>query len=195
VVAIPVPPLVGATSPSCRIDINGMDPPDPFSKKPKKIKQFQGPCYDHDYPIGPLSIEETCNTTKYTLGYKNIGLFWETAKDPVYAQNNFANRVGANFKVDYSLGVEDIPMGKTRLTYSVGVDAKAEASIWGDWNTKGQLTGGGSDVNGSVTASGEISAGGPLKYGGSTGVSADATATYKVVAGQLQTGPPTITTH
>ena len=194
VIAIPIPPLVGATPPTCTIDINGMDPPDPFSQKPKKIKQFQGPCYDHNWPIGPLSIEETCNTTKYTLGYKNIGLFWETAKDPVYAQNNFANRVGANFKVDFSLGVEDIPIGKTRLTYSAGIDAKAEASIWGDWNTKGQLTGGGSDVNGSVGANGEISAGGPVKIGGSTSIGADATATYKIVAGQLQTGPPTITT-
>jgi hypothetical protein len=194
VIAIPVPMLVGRTPPTCMIDINGMDPPDPFSKKPKKIKQFQGPCYDHDYPIGPLSIEETCNTTKYTLGYKNIGLFWETAKDPVYAQNNFANRVGANFKVDYSLGVEDVAIGKTRLTYSAGLDTKAEASIWGDWNTKGQFTGGGSDVNASVTANGEISAGGPLKYGGSTSVGVDASNTYVLVAGQLQTGPPTIKT-
>lgn len=196
VISIPIPMLVGRTLPDCTIDINGMDPPDPFSQKPKKIKQFQGPCYDHDYPIGLLSIEETCNTTKYTIGYKNIGLFWETAKDPVYAQNNFANRAGANFKVDYSLGVEDIPIGKTKLTYSAGIDTKAEASIWGDWNTKGQFTGGGSDVNASVTASGEISAGGPLKVGGSQSIGVDATSTYKVVAGQLQTGPPTITvTH
>ncbi len=192
VVAIPVPSLVGATMPTCIIDINGMDPPDPFSKKPKKIKQFQGPCYDHDWPIGPLSIEETCNTTKYTLGYKNIGLFWETAKDPVYAQNNFANRIGANFKVDYSLGVEDVAIGKTKLTYNAGIDVKAAASIWGDWNTQGQFTGGGSDVNAGVTATGEISAGGPLKVGGSTGVGVDASNTYVVVAGQLQTGPPTI---
>lgn len=192
VVAIPVPSLVGATMPTCTIDINGIDPPDPFSKKPKKIKQFQGPCYDHDWPIGPLDIEETCNTTKYTLGTKNIGLFWETAKDPVYAQNNFANRVGANFKVDYSLGVEDVAIGKTKLTYSADVDVKAAASIWGDWNTQGQFTGGGSDVNAGVTASGEISAGGPLKVGGSTGVGVDASNTYVVVAGQLQTGPPTI---
>jgi len=192
VVAIPVPSLVGATMPTCIIDINGMDPPDPFSKKPKKIKQFQGPCYDHDWPIGPLSIEETCNTTKYTLGYKNIGLFWETAKDPVYAQNNFTNRIGANFKVDYSLGVEDVAIGKTKLTYNAGIDVKAAASIWGDWNTQGQFTGGGSDVNAGVTATGEISAGGPLKVGGSTGVGVDASNTYVVVAGQLQTGPPTI---
>lgn len=192
VVAIPVPSLVGATMPTCTIDINGMDPPDPFSKKPKKIKQFQGPCYDHDWPIGPLSIEETCNTTKYTLGYKNIGLFWETAKDPVYAQNNFANRVGANFKVDYSLGVEDVAIGKTKLTYNAGIDVKAAASIWGDWNTQGQFAGGGSDVNAGVTATGEISAGGPLKVGGSTGVGVDASNTYVIVAGQLQTGPPTI---
>jgi len=193
VLSIPIPPLVGAKLPDCTIDINGMDPPDPFSQKPKKIKQFQGPCYDHNYPIGPLSIEETCNTTKYTIGYKNIGIFWETAKDPAFANTNFANRAGANFKVDYSLGVEDVPIGKRGVTYSAGIDTKAEASIWGDWNTKGQFTGGGTDVNGSVSATGEISAG-PVKIGGSQSVGVDATSTYKVVAGQLQTGPPTITT-
>jgi hypothetical protein len=47
-----------------------------------------------------------------------------------------------------------VAIDKTKLTYNAAVDVKAAASIWGDWNTQGQFTGGGSDVNGSVTANG-----------------------------------------
>lgn len=195
VMRIPVPILIGVPIPSCRIDINGMDPPDPFSQKPKKIHEFQGPCYDHDYPMGVGGIQETCHSTKYYIGIGDNKLFWETVKDPLYAQdNNYQNKVGGTVGVSKLLGVEEEDKG-SGLKFAAGINVKAEGSIWGQWDANGQFTGAGSSVDASAEASAEISKGN-IKVGGSQSVGVDATSTYKVVAGQLQTGPPVISvTH
>ena len=81
------------------------------------------------------------------------------------------------------------------MKFAAGINAKAEATIWGQWNDKGQFTGAGSEVSASAEVTAEVSKG-EFKLGGSEGVGIDASNTYKIVAGQLQTGPPMITvTH
>ncbi len=194
---IPVPVLVGQPVPSCPIDINGMDPPDPFSQKPKHIREYPGPCYDLDYSMSELAgIQETCHTIKYYLGKGPLKVFWETVKDPLYAQdNNYTNKVGTNIGVSKLIGIEEEDE-ESKIKFSAGVNLKAEASAWAQWNDKGQFTGAGSSVSAGVEAGADISKG-DFKFGGTTSlVGIDASNTYKVVAGQLQTGPPVITvTH
>ena len=145
--------------------------------------------------MGPGGIQETCHSTKYYLGYGDSKLFWEHVKDPLYAQdNNYSNKAGATIGVSKMLGVEEEDEG-SGVKFAAGLNVKAEATIWGQWNEKGQFTGAGSDVNASAEADAEI-AKGNFKLGGSQAAGIDASNTYKIVAGQLQTGPPVITvTH
>lgn len=151
VLAIPGDPLANKPTPSCPVEVRGVNPPDPFSKKPKHIKEFEDPnCKDMDFPIGILgSITENCHFTKITIGPKigpiqlgftyttNKDLFTGKVKDDIYSKNNdFDHGYGATVGVAYKF--DDV----------VEVDASGGGTV--NYNAKGQATG--------YTASGEAGA-------------------------------------
>ncbi|HMC99610.1 MAG TPA: hypothetical protein VKH37_05640, partial [Ferruginibacter sp.] len=150
VINIPIDPYANQAVPSCPIKTADASNPDPFSKKPKHIKQFEDPnCKDEDYPIGILgTITENCHFTKITIGPKigpvqlgftygtNKDLLTGEVKDPIYSQNNdFAKSFGATAGIAYKFD-EVVELGGTvggSVTYdqqgkSSGYTASAEGA-------------------------------------------------------------------
>ena len=145
VINIPIDPYANEPLPSCPVKMGMVSTPDPFSKKPKHIKEYPDPnCNDEDYPFGPaLTITENCHTTKLTFGVKwgpiDIGLSYTTNKD--FATGQAKDQIWAdekNFGQSFGLSV-----GKTWKCENV-----AEL---GGATLEGGLSGGGSiqlDQNG-----------------------------------------------
>ena len=150
VINIPIDPYASEPTPSCPVKIAGISTPDPFSKKPKHIKQYEDPnCKDQDYAIGVLgTITENCHFTRITIGPKigplQLGFTYSTnkdlltgeVKDPIYSQNNdFAQSFGATAGVAYKFE-ELVELGGTvggSVTYDQqgnpsGYTASAEAA-------------------------------------------------------------------
>jgi hypothetical protein len=147
--------------------------PDPFSKKPKHIKEYEGPCYDQTYPLGFGGIEETCHSSKFYIGGGPFKAFYEHMNDPIAAQNNnYTHKIGTDISV--SKDVDIVKFGdKPVVSASAGVEGKLEAQFNDNW----QLTGGSS----SVGASADI---GGLNLGG-----IEASRTMEVVDGQINVSP------
>ena len=142
VMAIPEDPFANKPMPSCPVEVRGVNPPDPFSKKPKHIKEFADPnCKDMDFPIGILgTITENCHYTKFTIGPKigpiqlgftyttNKDVFTGKVKDDIYSRNNdFDHGYGATAGIAYKF--DDV----------VEVDASVGGTV--NYNDKGQATG------------------------------------------------------
>ena len=142
VIALPEDPVANKPTPSCPVKIAGVASPDPFSKKPKHIKEFEDPnCKDMDFPIGILgSITENCHYTKFTIGPKigplQLGFTYTTNKDAltgkikdnIYSKNNdFDHGYGATAGITYKFN--DV----------VEVCASAGGTV--NYNDKGQATG------------------------------------------------------
>ena len=156
VLALPEDPYANKPIPSCPVKMAGIATPDPFSKKPKHIKEFADPnCKDMDFPIGIAgSITENCHYTKFTIGPKigpiQLGFTYTTnkdwttgkVKDNIYSKNNdFDHGYGATAGITYKF--DDV----------VEVGASAGGTV--NYNDKGQATG--------YTGSGEV--GGALDFG------------------------------
>ena len=119
VINLPIDPYANEPIPSCPVQIAGIVP-DPFSKKPKHIKEYEDPnCKDIDFPIGILgTITENCHYTKINIGPKigpiQLGFSYGTnkdiltgeVKDPIYSQNNnfdhsYEGKIGVAYKLSY----------------------------------------------------------------------------------------------
>jgi tetratricopeptide (TPR) repeat protein len=134
--------LASEQCPVYGVKVRLINPPNPFSKKPKHIKEFADPnCKDMDFPIGILgTITENCHYTKFTIGPK-IGPFqlgftyttnkdWTTGKvkDDIYSKNNdFDHGYGATAGLAY------------KFDEVVEVDASAGGTV--NYNDKGKATG------------------------------------------------------
>lgn len=117
--------------------------PDPFTKAPKHIKEFEDKryCKDINFPLGILgSITENCHTTTITLGLKvgfvQLGITYSTnidpltgkVKDPIYSENNgFDHSIGVNAGIAY------------KLTQVIEFDANLGGSL--TYDSKGKRTG------------------------------------------------------
>lgn len=132
--------LLSQTSVACpAVQMGMMGSPDPFSKRPKHIKEFPDKnCKDHDYYMVFGTITDGCTSTKFTLGLKlgpvQLGPSYTTnkdpltgaVKDPIFSQNNnfdhsynLSASVGAKFGEVIELGIG----GSVGATY--GNDGKA----------------------------------------------------------------------
>jgi hypothetical protein len=185
VISLSASPLVGAiqqTLPSCPpIDINGMDPPDAISQKPKHIKEFEGPCPKMSFDMGIGGIDEDCHTTKFSIGRGPFKAFYEHVDDPLYAQDhNYTGKAGLNVGLDTWIGVDDEESG-----IKAGVNAKLEGTAWLKFDGNGTITGAGSEVaaSGALGFKGEASG---FEAGASVGTGVTVSTEWQVVAGQMQ---------
>lgn len=188
----PVALFIKAKAPACApIEVAGVTP-DPFSKAPKYIKEFEGPCFD--VPINSLGIGLTadvnCHST--TIGFEAGPFkgFYTHSDDPIYAQNNgYTNNVGFTASVSKDLEIvkleSDIdPATDKRHEWtpvkggSVGLEGSVDLKFDNNWN----FTSGSSNIS----ASAEV---GGFKVGGIS-----ATRTVQMVAGQLNVNPLQVNT-
>jgi hypothetical protein len=151
--------------------------PDPFSKRPKHIKEFEGPCYDQNYGFG-VGVEETCRSSKFYVGVGPLKGFYEHVNDPIAAQNNnYTNKAGVDISV--SKDIEIVNSGdKSLVSASAEVEGKVEAQFNDNW----QFTGGSSSIGASVDIGGQ-------SLGG-----IEASRTVEVVDGQVNVNPLQVTT-
>lgn len=134
--------LASENCPIYGVKVRVINAPNPFSKKPKHIKEFADPnCKDIDFPIGILgSITENCHYTKFTIGPKigpfQLGLTYTTnkdwttgkVKDNIYSKNNdFDHGYGATAGIAY------------KFDEVVEVDASVGGTV--NYNDKGKATG------------------------------------------------------
>ncbi|HSZ33121.1 MAG TPA: hypothetical protein VK772_07405 [Puia sp.] len=135
------------------VEMGMMGSPDPFSKRPKHIKEFPDKnCKDSGFPIGILgTITENCAYTKFTIGPKigpvQLGFTYTTnkdaltgeVKDPIASQNNnFDHSYGATAGVAY------------KFNEVVEIGASATGTV--TYNSQGQATGytAGGDASGAI---------------------------------------------
>ncbi len=183
-IATSVCAFVKLTTPSCPpLHVRAVNPPDPFSKKPKHIKEFEGPCYDQNYPlfIGG-GIESTCHGDKFYIGGGPFKVFYSHTTDQIAATNQgFSNQVGLDVSVSKDLDivkVGDEEEGKTLVSASAGVEGSANLNFDNDWS----FTGGNSSVSAS-TSIGDMNI-----------ISIKASRTVEMVSGQLNINPLSVTT-
>jgi tetratricopeptide (TPR) repeat protein len=159
--------------PDCPPVEMSVNAPDPFSKKPKHIKEFEGPCYDHTYGGFGAGVEETCHSSKFFIGGGPFKVFYEHMNDPIAAQNNnYTHKIGTDVSVSKDIDV--VKFGdKTVVSASAELEGKLEAQFNDNW----QLTGGSS----SIGASADI---GGVNLGG-----IEASRTMEVVDGQINVSP------
>jgi hypothetical protein len=181
----PVVFYIQQPAPACApVEVAGITPPDPFSKKPKHIKEFEGPCYDmkfNTFGVG-LSAEETCHATTFSLEAGPLKLFYTHVNDPIYAENNgYTNKAGVDISVSKDLDIVKVGKGKNEkaiLSGSAGVEGKVSLDFDQNW----QFTGGTSSVGASANIGG-------LNLGG-----IEASRTVEMVSGQLHVNPLSVTT-
>ncbi|HVW63267.1 MAG TPA: hypothetical protein VHC48_24620, partial [Puia sp.] len=103
VLIIPIDPFAGEDPPSCPVEIAGINPPDPFSKKPKHLKEFVDDRFCETWS-SPLGIEtDNCHYTKWKVPF--IGLTHTENTDQAYAQKQgYTSSWGFDGKVDIPLG-------------------------------------------------------------------------------------------
>jgi tetratricopeptide (TPR) repeat protein len=172
-------------APACApIQVAGVKPPDPFSRKPRHIQEFEGPCYDITtgaFGLG-LSAEQTCRATTITLEAGPLKVFYTHVGDPVYAQNNgYVNKMGADISVSKDIDIIGVGEGeneKSLLSAGAGVEGKVSLNFDDNW----QFTGGSSSVGASANL-------GSVNLGG-----IEATRTVEMVSGQLNVNPLSVTT-
>jgi tetratricopeptide (TPR) repeat protein len=185
-IASPILGYIQQQAPSCApVEVAGVNAPDPFSKKPKHIKEFEGPCYDmkfNTFGVG-LTAEETCHST--TIGFEAgpLKLFYTHVNDPIYAQNHeYTNEVGTNISVSKDVDIVKLE-GKDNAEKSIvsagaGVEGSVDLKFDNNWN----FTSGSSNVSASANIGG-------INMGGIS-----ATRTVEMVAGQLNVNPLSVTT-
>jgi len=164
--------VIQVKPPDCPPVEMSVNAPDPFSKKPKHIKEFEGPCYDHTYGFG-IGVEETCHSSKFFVGGGPFKAFYEHMNDPMAAQNNnYTHKIGTDVSVSKDIDIVKIG-DKTVVSASAGIEGKIEAQFNDNW----QLTGGSSSIGGSADIAG-------LNLGG-----IEASRTMEVVDGQMNISP------
>lgn len=168
-IATPIVDIIQQKAPACPVFIPPSEnPPDPFSKKPKRLKEFEGPCFHLAMTILIAGFETDCHGDQFNIGLPpgktnplpfSLGASYSQTTDPTKAQNE-----GYSHQIGVSLGV-----GKSVGIISAGVQAGGNLQFNDNW----QLTGG------------SISEG--LKAGvGNETFSIGPKATFQIVAGQLQ---------
>lgn len=109
------------------------DAPDPFSKKPKHIKEFEGPCFNipSEYVIG--TIVSTCHGDKFQFGYKNLNLCYSHTTDQIAAQNQgYANDVNFTASVEKDFKIAEI--GGKDVSVKGGLSGNIDMKFDNDWN-------------------------------------------------------------
>ncbi len=124
------------------VKVHLINPPNPFSKKPKHIKEFaDSNCKDIDNSIGVIgTITENCHYTKFVIGPKfgpiqlgftfttNKDVFTGKVKDEIYSKNNdFDHGYGATAGIAY------------KFDEVVEVDGSVGGTV--NFNDKGKATG------------------------------------------------------
>jgi tetratricopeptide (TPR) repeat protein len=180
----PICAFIGAKVPSCApVEVAGVAP-DPFSKKPKHIKEFEGPCFD--VPVNSLGIGLTadinCHAT--TIGFEAgpFKAFYTHVDDPIYAQNHeYTNEVGTTISASKDVAIvklEGNNAEKSIVSAGAGVEGSVDLKFDNNWN----FTSGSSSISASANVGG-------INMGGIS-----ATRTVEMVAGQLHVNPLSVTT-
>ncbi|HEY5462370.1 MAG TPA: hypothetical protein VIJ95_03875 [Hanamia sp.] len=171
--------------PACpAVEVAGVAP-DPFSKKPKHIKEFEGYCYDiksNAFGSG-LSEEETCHATTISFEKGPIKVFYTHVNEPIYAQNNgYTNKIGTTISASKDIDIVKLEgkdgEEKSIVSASAGIEGSVDLKFDNNWDFTSGST--------SISASGDI---GGISMGGIS-----ATRTVEMVAGQLQVNPLSVTT-
>lgn len=143
-----------------------LNSPDPFSKKPKRIKEFEGKCYSTGMSLVIVGFKCDCHQDMFYVGTPpgelnplpiSLGAFYSETTDQIAAQNQgYSNQVGGSLEVGPSIGV-----------MSAGVYGSGDLRFDNNW----QLTGGNTSAGGELDAFNHS-----INYGPQT--------TLQVVAGQ-----------
>lgn len=157
VIAIPVDPFAGQSVSCPPVEMAGITPPNPFSKKPKHIKVYEEKCDDVPYGVPGFTIISNCHYMKFAvegkIGPVKAGLSYTTVTDKDYAENHgYTHSFGGSFGVSQ----------KFANVAEVGVTASWEKN----YNSDGDLVG--------ATKSLEVAAGvnvGLTKWGGKASAS------------------------
>jgi len=156
---------------------NPPDAPDPFTKKPKHIKEFEGPCFNINTDVVIGTINSTCHGDKYQLGNKNLNLCYGRTTDPIAAQNQgYANDV--NFTASVSKEFKVAEIGGKDVNVNGGLKGNVDMKFDNDWN----FTSGKSSV-GATADMGNVHIGG-----------IEASRTAEVVSGQLNVSDLSVAT-
>ncbi len=181
VLAVPVDPFAGEEPPSCPVEIAGIEPPNPFSKKPKHIKQYEEKCDDFEYGFENLGMTSNCHYLKFhaggSIGPAKLGLSYTTVTDKGYAENHgythaygtsaeLSQKVGSIVNVSGSLSTEkryndngDLTGSTKTAEASASADLKA-ATVSGkvsqtcQYDGQGNLLGYSNNVSGSAGVTG-----------------------------------------
>lgn len=153
------------------------DAPDPFSKKPKHIKEYEGNCYNVSFDIQVGTIQSNCHEDKVEFGNDRLKLCYSHTTDQIAAENqgytndvNFTASVEKEFKIG-EIGGEDVGV-------TGGLKGNLDMKFDNDWNfTSGKS---------SVSATADI---GHVHLGG-----VEASRIAEVVSGQLNVSPLSVTT-
>jgi tetratricopeptide (TPR) repeat protein len=187
----PICLFIQAKAPSCApIEVAG-EAPDPFSKAPKYIKEFEGPCFD--VPINSLGIgfsaDINCHSTKIGFELGPFKAFYTHVDDAIYAQNHgFTNDVDFSASVSKDLEIVKLeseidpetgkPIEWTPVKAGVGLEGSVDLKFDNNW----QFKSGSSKIGTSAEVAG-------MNLGGIS-----ATRTVEMVAGQLKVNPLTVNT-
>lgn len=181
----PVDILIKQPAPSCApVEVAGVKPPDPYSKPPKHIKEFEGPCYDiknSAFGIG-LSCEQTCHATTISFGAGPFSAFYTHVDDPVYAQNyEYTNELGTTISASKEVNIVSMEgkgnEEKSLVSGKVGIQGSVDLKFDNNWDF----------VSGSSSVGASADIGG-INLGGIS-----ATRTAEMVDGQLNVNPLSVT--
>ncbi|PWT98052.1 MAG: hypothetical protein C5B52_12825 [Bacteroidetes bacterium] len=142
----------------CRVEMGMMDAGvDPFSKKPKKLKTFAGPCYTEptDIPMGPLHFENNCDRTRLTLTIKNAKIYGEKVYSKKFKEDDY-------FKTGMSVAIEQkfsYEQESGPLKGNIEAKLAAEAGIYYKFDSEGNLSAKGADVELEASLSGGVNTG------------------------------------
>jgi hypothetical protein len=157
------------------------DAPDPFSKKPKHIKEYEGNCYNMSFDIQVGAIQSNCHGDKVEFGNDHLNLCYSHTTDQIAAENQgYTNDVNFTASAEKEFKIAEI--GGKDVGVTGGVKGNVDMKFDNDWN----FTGGKSSV--SATAD--------VGHVHIAGAEASRTATAEVVSGQRQVnvGPLSVNT-
>ena len=111
------------------------DAPDPFSKKPKHIKEFEGPCFDVKFGCQFGAIHSTCHEDGVKFGNDNLNMSFSHTTDQIAAENQgFTNDVNlaASVEKEFKLG----SINKKDVSIKGGVEGNIDMRFDNNWNFK-----------------------------------------------------------
>jgi tetratricopeptide (TPR) repeat protein len=109
------------------------DAPDPFSKKPKHIKEFEGNCFDVKFDIQLGIIHSNCHEDGVKFGNDNLNMCFSHTTDKIAAENHgYTNEVNFTASVEKDFAIAKI--GEEDVSVTGGLEGNIDMKFDNDGN-------------------------------------------------------------